>query len=100
MTTTACAPPRPAGLPSAALHVLFFGKVADQFGRSLHLVIPPQGCPLSAVKSALADLVDGGAQALSASGVRAAVAQELVLDDTAWVRPGQEVAFFSAFSGG
>lgn len=86
--------------PTANLHVLFFGKVADRFGRSRHLGIPEQGCTLSAVVAALGGLVDGGAETLSEPGVRAAVAQQLVLDDSAWVRPAQEVAFFSAFSGG
>ena len=96
-------PPRlnpTAGPTAAMLHVLFFGRIADRFGRVRDIPIPACGCPLSVVRAILASLVEGGALALAEPGVRAAVAQQLVLDDEAWVRPGQEVAFFSAFSGG
>jgi len=91
-----------ASLPPPAdtlLHVLFFGRVADCFGRSASVHIPSEGCPLSIIRQRLARWAEGG-EALAAPGVRAAIDREMVLSDAAWVRPGQEVAFFSPFSGG
>lgn len=80
-------------------HLLFFGKVADRFGAAREAAIPAGGCTLAQLRAWLAQAVEGGAEALDELGLRIAVDQELA-DDGAWVRPGQEVAFFSVFSGG
>lgn len=90
---------RPAADTAAILHVLFFGEVADRLGRIFGVPIPAGGCPLSEVQRNLSALLPEASDALSRRGVRAAVGQELVVGDP-WVTPGQEVAFFSAFSGG
>ena len=89
-----------ADIRNATVKVCFFGKLADLFGRTHEIVIPPAGCPLSEVRAAIVESVEGGLDWLSAPGVRAAVGRELVLNDSAWVRPGEEVAFLPAFSGG
>lgn len=83
----------------AILRVLFFGEVADRLGRAVEIPVPAGGCALSEVGRILAALVPDAGRTLSRRGVRAAVAQEMAIGDP-WVLPGQEVAFFSAFSGG
>jgi molybdopterin converting factor small subunit len=90
---------RPTGGPTTQIRVLFFGQVADTFGRSAHVPLPLDGCWLSQLRRGIGSLVDGGEAALTAPGVRASVDREVVNGDV-WVSPGQEVAFFSAFSGG
>ena len=92
------APPPTAA--TARLHVLFFGRLGDIFGLRADIDIPAAGCALSTIQALLGARVEGGADALAQAGVRAAVAQELVVGRDPWVWPGQEVAFFSAFSGG
>jgi len=92
--------PPSAQLSIAAIQVRFFGQVADVCGRNLTLRIGASGCRLSEVKAQLCATVEGAGEALAAPGVRAAIAQIMVIDDGAWVRAGDEVAFFSAFSGG
>lgn len=83
----------------AFAQVLFFGRVSDTFGRSAEVSIPPDGCRLSELMASLCELVDDGAAALTERGLRTAVGREMVIGDV-WVRPDQEVAFFSPFSGG
>ncbi len=84
----------------AAVQVLFFGKISDRLGRSLALEVPEAGCHLADLKASLCARLPGAAEALAEPGVRAAVARQMVVGEAAWVRPGDEVAFFSAFSGG
>lgn len=90
---------RPSSQPSTWAHVLFFGKVADHFGRTREVAMPVAGCLVSRIKAQLAQDVEGGAEALTEPGLRMAVDQALCSEAT-WVSPGQEVAFFSVFSGG
>ena len=90
------APDRP---DAASVTVLFFGKLADAMGRSAEVAIPAAGCTVAQLKTHLAATIAGAEAALAERGVRWAVAREIV-GDHAWVRPGQEVAFFSMFSGG
>lgn len=89
----------PADAATATVRVLFFGKVADVFGRSREIAIPTQGCSLPELRDRLSGLAEGGGAALSERGVRCALEQQIVGDE-AWMNPGQEVAFFSMFSGG
>jgi molybdopterin synthase sulfur carrier subunit len=90
---------RPSSQPVTWAHVLFFGKVADHFGRTREVAMPVAGCPLSRIKAQLAQDIEGGGEALAEPGLRMAVDQVLC-SETTWVSPGQEVAFFSVFSGG
>ncbi len=75
----------------SAFRVLFFGRVSDTFGPEREVDLDPAGVTVSTLRGAL------GVEALA--GARAAVNREIVTDD-ATVRPGDEVAFFSALSGG
>ncbi|WP_334162866.1 MoaD/ThiS family protein [Phenylobacterium sp.] len=95
----AVSPPPLAEPEPAFAEVLFFGRVSDTFGRSAQLSIPAEGCRLSDVVASLCELYDAGAAALTERGLRTAVGREIAVGDV-WVRPGQEIAFFSAFSGG
>jgi len=81
------------------VQVRFFGKIADRFGRMATLEVPAAGCALSWLRMQLANQVEGGDEALSERGLRAAV-DHAIVGDQAWVSPGQEVAFLSMFSGG
>jgi len=81
------------------IQVCFFGKVADRFGRGLSVDIPAEGCSLSWLRARLADQTDGGAEALGERGLRVAI-DHLIVGEQAWIRPGQDVAFLSMFSGG
>ena len=76
-----------------AVKVLFFGKVGDQLGREREVPIPEAGCTVLDLRR----LIDEAA--LAVRGVRASVNREIA-PDGARVRPGDEVAFFSVFSGG
>lgn len=84
---------------TAAVRVLFFGRVADALGREVELALPAQGCRLSDLRERLSALGEAAREALSRCDVRAAVDQ-MIADDASWVHPRQEVAFFSLFSGG
>lgn len=81
------------------VRLLFFGKVGDALGRSADIHIPPVGCTVATLREMIAGQIEGAAEALGETGVRAAVNQQMT-DDHAWVCPGDEVAFFSMFSGG
>lgn len=95
----AAAPAHHPGSSPAFAEVLFFGRVSDTFGPSAQVAIPADGCRLSDVMASLCELFDAGATALTERGLRTAVEREITVGDV-WVRPGQEIAFFSAFSGG
>ncbi|WP_303827854.1 MoaD/ThiS family protein [Asticcacaulis taihuensis] len=75
------------------IDILFFGRVADSLGkRRLAMALPPEGLSLFALRLRLFDGEDDGR-------LRMSVNQVVVTDD----RPlydGDEVAFFSVFSGG
>ncbi len=74
----------------AVVTVLFFGKVADQFGRQRQVELPAGGCTVADLRRLLG---------LSQPGVRASIDRQIV-GEAAVVGPGAEVAFFSLFSGG
>ena len=83
--------------PVAVVTVLFFGKVADDLGRTREVELPAGGCTIAELRRTLAELA--GADILLKPGVRASIDRQVV-DDSTRVRPGAEVAFFSLFSGG
>jgi molybdopterin converting factor small subunit len=78
--------------------LLLFGRLAEQLGREHDVKIPADGCTIAELrKSVAAD--NENLTVLAGSGVVAAIDQQVAADD-AWVRPGQEIAFFSPLSGG
>lgn len=79
----------------SGIHILFFGSLADHFGRSLPFEIDAAGEAVAAIRARLAEINP----AVAAPGVRAAVRQ-LVAGEDVMVRPGDELAFFSPVSGG
>lgn len=80
--------------------VLFFGRVSDRCGRSVSLSVPASGTRVGALRAQLEAMFgSSGALPLLGAGTRAAVDKVIATDDTP-VRPGQEIAFFSAVSGG
>lgn len=83
----------------ASAQVLFFGKVGDILGPRCDIALPPEGLSVAELRRRLDDVLEGAAEALAERGVRVAVNREIVGED-ARVRPGQEVAFLSMFSGG
>ncbi len=99
MTVAAHAAGPSIGLAQSFARVLFFGRIADTWGRSMTVSIPAEGCPLADIKGRIARQRGGGAAALNETCLRVAIDQVMAGDD-AWVSPGQEVAFLSAFSGG
>jgi molybdopterin synthase sulfur carrier subunit len=84
---------------TGSVQVRFFGKIADQFGRTATVEIPAGGCSLPWLKAQLADRVEGGAEALAERSLRTAI-DHLIIGEGAWIGSGQEVAFLSMFSGG
>ncbi|MBL8556195.1 MAG: MoaD/ThiS family protein [Phenylobacterium sp.] len=84
---------------TANVRLLFFGKLADRFGRLRSIAIPSAGCTIADLRRRLVAETEGG-DILAEPSVRAAVDQNLAVDDAAPVRGGQEVAFLPAFSGG
>lgn len=87
--------------PSPALEtdvadILFFGAVADIFGRRLSLPIPGDGVSLAELRRRLSAV---GGEGVFRAELRFAVDQVLIHGE-ATVRPGQQVAVMSPFSGG
>jgi molybdopterin synthase sulfur carrier subunit len=75
------------------IDILFFGRVADGQGRRrMALALPEGGLSLFALRLRLFDGEDDGR-------LRMSVNQVVVSDDRP-LRDGDEVAFFSVFSGG
>jgi molybdopterin converting factor small subunit len=98
IAATTLAKPMPS-TAAGSVRVLFFGRVADACGRSLTVAIPGGGCTVTDLKSRVAAQVEGAGHALGEPCIRAAIDQ-VMASNGAWVSPGQEVAFLSAFSGG
>lgn len=71
--------------------ILFFGALADRFGRARQVDLPSEGVSVAMLRRMIAP--DLGA------GTRAAVDQRIAREEEV-VRPGQEIAFFSPVSGG
>lgn len=84
---------------SSSVRILFFGRVADRFGRETEFDLPPAGCSVAELREALVEGDAEAAGALSARLVRACVDQ-VVVADSFRVLPGQEIAFIPPVSGG
>ena len=75
------------------IDILFFGRVADRLGkRRMAMALPEGGLRLFALRLRLFDGEDD-------ERLRMSVNQVVVTDDRP-LRDGDEVAFFSVFSGG
>lgn len=79
--------------------ILFFGRVAERLGAECQLDLPATGTSMGEVRHLLAARDETAADALLRTDVRASLDQVVVGDDVQ-VRPDQEIAFFSIFSGG
>ncbi len=79
--------------------ILFFGRVAERLGRTRDIDLPPAGLSVGELRRRLADVDPAAGEVLLRPDVRASVDRVIVRDD-AVAAPGQEVAFFSVFSGG
>jgi len=79
--------------------ILFFGRVAERLGAEGRLDLPGDGATLGEIRHLLAARDEAAADALLRSDVRASLDQVVAGDDVRAV-PGQEIAFFSIFSGG
>ena len=81
------------------IKVLFFGRIADLMTlRKLSLDIPASGLTLLSVRDQIfAALITGGQ--LDIQALRMSVNQVVVFEDQP-LNSGDEVAFFSLFSGG
>lgn len=77
--------------------VLFFGRLAEQLGRECEVAIPKDGCSVAELRRRLTQQAQVPGE-LSRT-MLAAVDQEMAADEL-FVRPGQEIAFFSPLSGG
>lgn len=85
--------------PVIKVPVLFFGQLAEQFGRTREVEIPADGCTVHELRERMIAANDHLAFALHRPGIRAAVDQEIVGEE-ARVEQGQEIAFFAPVSGG
>jgi molybdopterin synthase sulfur carrier subunit len=81
------------------INVLFFGRMADvSETRALAVALPADGLGLTALRDQVfADAMAAGR--VRAGDIRMSVNQSVVSDDRA-LHEGDEVAFFSLFSGG
>lgn len=81
------------------IRILYFGRPADLLGPGRDFNLPEGGVTVGELRELLAAGDPLAAEALLRPDVRASLDAVLVPDDTP-VRPGQEVAWFSIFSGG
>lgn len=79
--------------------ILFFGRVGERLGPQRLLELPAEGLPVREIRRRLAEWDEVAADALLRPDVRASV-DLVVVGEEALARPGQEIAFFSLFSGG
>lgn len=79
--------------------ILFFGRVGERLGPERVLDLPAEGLSVREIRRRLAERDEVAADALLRPDVRASVDLVVVGEDTL-ARPGQEIAFFSLFSGG
>ncbi len=79
--------------------ILFFGRVGERLGPEGQLDLPVEGLTVREIRRRLAERDEVAADALLRPDVRASV-DLVVVGEDARVRPGQEIAFFSLFSGG
>lgn len=79
--------------------ILFFGRVGERLGSEARLELPAEGLTVAEIRRRLADQDEAASDALLRPDVRASV-DLVVVGEDARALPGQEIAFFSIFSGG
>lgn len=79
--------------------ILFFGRLSDQFGREIEVDLPPAGCTVAELRALIGGRAPAAGEALLEPCVKVCVDQAIVAD-SAYVRPGQEIAFLPPLSGG
>jgi molybdopterin converting factor subunit 1 len=79
--------------------ILFFGRLGDEFGREVDVDLPAGGCTVGELRALLAERLPSPTDSLRQRRVNVCVDQEIVRD-SAFVRPGQEIAFMPPLSGG
>lgn len=86
-------------METTVTRILFFGRVGERLGPEARLDLPAEGLPVREIRRRLAARDDVSAATLLRPDVRASV-DLVVVGEDALARPGQEIAFFSLFSGG
>lgn len=86
-------------MQTVVTRILFFGRVSERLGAESQIDLPAQGLSIAEIRHRLAERDEAAASALLRADVRASIDQVVAADD-AWAKPGQEIAFFSIFSGG
>lgn len=86
-------------METSVTRILFFGRVGERLGAEGRLEMPPEGLTVGEIRHRLADEGEAAASALLRPDVRASI-DLVVVGDDARALPGQEIAFFSIFSGG
>lgn len=79
--------------------ILYFGRVGEKLGPEGYLELPTEGLTVREVRQRLAGKDEITADTLMRSDVRASI-DLVVAGEDAVARQGQEIAFFSIFSGG
>lgn len=94
-------PVPPSAEPRSAVPVTiaFYGRPSTRFGRTVKIAMPAEGLRLSDLRERLEATLEGDAADALGAGVRGLVDDEMVSGDPV-VRPDQDIAFISAFSGG
>lgn len=82
-----------------SVRVVFFGRLADQFGREEQVTLGDGVSTVGAIIESLADGHPSFANALASGEIRCAVNDALARPN-APVRDGDELALFPPFSGG
>ena len=81
------------------MKVLFFGKLAERAGREVELHVGEEGCTIADLRLRLAEALPAAADELAKPSNRACIDRSIV-EETARVLPGHEVAFVPPLSGG
>lgn len=81
------------------MKILFFGRLAESFGREVELDLPDSGCTIAELRDRLAGAMPGAAGQLSGAGVRACI-DRVIVPESARVLPSHEIAFVPPLSGG
>jgi molybdopterin converting factor small subunit len=79
--------------------VRFYGRLAEQFGESLQLRVPSEGCTVAEVRALLIERLAPNAAGALEKGVRACV-DDMFVPDSFTVPRGAEVEFLPPLSGG
>jgi molybdopterin converting factor small subunit len=79
--------------------VRFYGRLAEQFGESVQLRVPSDGCTVAQVRALLIERLAPDAAGALEKGVRACV-DDMFVPDSFELPLGAEVEFLPPLSGG